>query len=152
MPRLCDVEQAAPCTSHQGCALAQLPSFPPNVQKYESKFKELGIWYEHRLIDDMVAQGALLSVCLALVRVATSNHQQLWGSANTVGTCSQLHVLLCCAALKSEGGFIWACKYAPGPCALVGRRPHLTVAFIADTQAADMTGAHTVYLIPPHGS
>lgn len=28
------------------------------TQKYESKFKELGIWYEHRLIDDMVAQGA----------------------------------------------------------------------------------------------
>ena len=36
--------------------------FPPHVvQKYESKFKELGIWYEHRLIDDMVAQGAPLS-------------------------------------------------------------------------------------------
>jgi Isocitrate/isopropylmalate dehydrogenase len=28
------------------------------LQNYESKFKELGIWYEHRLIDDMVAQGA----------------------------------------------------------------------------------------------
>lgn len=26
-------------------------------QKYEAEFKKLGIWYEHRLIDDMVAQG-----------------------------------------------------------------------------------------------
>ncbi|SCV04911.1 LANO_0G14136g1_1 [Lachancea nothofagi CBS 11611] len=26
------------------------------ARDYESKFKELGIWYEHRLIDDMVAQ------------------------------------------------------------------------------------------------
>lgn len=40
---------------------------------YESKFKSLGIWYEHRLIDDMVAQ-----------------------------------------ALKSSGGFIWACKNYDG--------------------------------------
>lgn len=40
---------------------------------YASKFKELGIWYEHRLIDDMVAQ-----------------------------------------ALKSSGGFVWACKNYDG--------------------------------------
>ncbi|XP_014676149.1 PREDICTED: isocitrate dehydrogenase [NADP], mitochondrial-like [Priapulus caudatus] len=26
-------------------------------KEYEAKFKELGIWYEHRLIDDMVAQA-----------------------------------------------------------------------------------------------
>ncbi|KAK9796625.1 hypothetical protein WJX73_002592 [Symbiochloris irregularis] len=38
-------------------------------QSYKKKFEDLGIWYQHRLIDDMVAQ-----------------------------------------ALKSEGGFIWACK------------------------------------------
>ncbi|OMJ21941.1 Isocitrate dehydrogenase [NADP], mitochondrial [Smittium culicis] len=45
-----------------------------NIYKqYESQFKELGIWYEHRLIDDMVAQ-----------------------------------------ALKSDGGFIWACKNYDG--------------------------------------
>ena len=25
-------------------------------RKYEAEFKKLGIWYEHRLIDDMVAQ------------------------------------------------------------------------------------------------
>ena len=37
--------------------------------KYKQKFEEAGIWYEHRLIDDMVAQ-----------------------------------------ALKSSGGFVWACK------------------------------------------
>jgi isocitrate dehydrogenase len=36
-------------------------------------FKEAGIWYEHRLIDDMVAQ-----------------------------------------ALKSSGGFVWACKNYDG--------------------------------------
>jgi isocitrate dehydrogenase len=40
---------------------------------YAAKFKEAGIWYEHRLIDDMVAQ-----------------------------------------ALKSSGGFVWACKNYDG--------------------------------------
>jgi isocitrate dehydrogenase len=42
-------------------------------RKYEAEFKKLNIWYEHRLIDDMVAQ-----------------------------------------ALKSEGGFVWACKNYDG--------------------------------------
>jgi len=41
--------------------------------EFASKFKELGIWYEHRLIDDMVA-----------------------------------------FAMKSSGGFIWACKNYDG--------------------------------------
>jgi isocitrate dehydrogenase len=41
--------------------------------KYAEKFRAKGIWYEHRLIDDMVAQ-----------------------------------------ALKSEGGFVWACKNYDG--------------------------------------
>ncbi|XP_014666795.1 PREDICTED: isocitrate dehydrogenase [NADP] cytoplasmic-like isoform X2 [Priapulus caudatus] len=41
--------------------------------EYKCKFEEKGIWYEHRLIDDMVAQ-----------------------------------------ALKSEGGFVWACKNYDG--------------------------------------
>ncbi|WKY03365.1 hypothetical protein Q1695_004813 [Nippostrongylus brasiliensis] len=41
--------------------------------EYESQFKAAGIWYEHRLIDDMVAQ-----------------------------------------AMKSEGGFVWACKNYDG--------------------------------------
>jgi isocitrate dehydrogenase len=40
---------------------------------YKKQFKDLGIWYEHRLIDDMVAQ-----------------------------------------ALKSDGGFVWACKNYDG--------------------------------------
>ena len=40
---------------------------------YREKFDKLGIWYEHRLIDDMVAQ-----------------------------------------ALKSNGGFVWACKNYDG--------------------------------------
>lgn len=42
-------------------------------QGYKAKFDELKIWYEHRLIDDMVAQ-----------------------------------------ALKSDGGFVWACKNYDG--------------------------------------
>ena len=42
-------------------------------REYKSKFEAKKIWYEHRLIDDMVAQ-----------------------------------------ALKSEGGFVWACKNYDG--------------------------------------
>ncbi|MBN3307254.1 IDHC dehydrogenase, partial [Amia calva] len=42
-------------------------------KEYRAQFEERGIWYEHRLIDDMVAQ-----------------------------------------AMKSEGGFIWACKNYDG--------------------------------------
>lgn len=41
--------------------------------KYKPQFEALGIWYEHRLIDDMVAQ-----------------------------------------AMKSDGGFVWACKNYDG--------------------------------------
>lgn len=43
------------------------------TKEYKSQFEAKGIWYEHRLIDDMVAQ-----------------------------------------ALKSEGGFVWACKNYDG--------------------------------------
>ena len=43
------------------------------AKKYEQEFKKLGIWFEHRLIDDMVAQ-----------------------------------------MIKSDGGFIWACKNYDG--------------------------------------
>ena len=42
-------------------------------RRYKSQFEAQKIWYEHRLIDDMVAQ-----------------------------------------AMKSEGGFIWACKNYDG--------------------------------------
>jgi isocitrate dehydrogenase len=42
-------------------------------KEYKKKFEDLGIWYEHRLIDDMVAQ-----------------------------------------VLKSEGGYVWACKNYDG--------------------------------------
>ena len=42
-------------------------------RKYRTDYEAKGIWYEHRLIDDMVAQ-----------------------------------------ALKSEGGFVWACKNYDG--------------------------------------
>ena len=44
-----------------------------SFSEYKSKYEEAGIWYEHRLIDDMVAQ-----------------------------------------AMKSEGGFVWACKNYDG--------------------------------------
>lgn len=43
------------------------------IREYRAQFEAKGIWYEHRLIDDMVAQ-----------------------------------------AMKSEGGFIWACKNYDG--------------------------------------
>lgn len=42
-------------------------------RQYKPQFEKQGIWYEHRLIDDMVAQ-----------------------------------------ALKSSGGFVWACKNYDG--------------------------------------
>ena len=42
-------------------------------RQYVKEFEKKGIWYEHRLIDDMVAQ-----------------------------------------AMKSEGGFVWACKNYDG--------------------------------------
>jgi len=42
-------------------------------REYKAQFDRAGIWYEHRLIDDMVAQ-----------------------------------------ALKSNGGFVWACKNYDG--------------------------------------
>ena len=48
-------------------------TFEDPAFKYSDKFKSKGIWYEHRLIDDMVAQ-----------------------------------------ALKSDGGFVWACKNYDG--------------------------------------
>jgi len=44
-----------------------------DCSKYSKDFESAGIWYEHRLIDDMVAQ-----------------------------------------ALKSAGGFVWACKNYDG--------------------------------------
>ena len=48
-------------------------TFEDPKKGYTAKFKAAGIWYEHRLIDDMVAQ-----------------------------------------ALKSDGGFVWACKNYDG--------------------------------------
>ena len=47
---------------------------PQTGGSYREQFEKLGIWYQHRLIDDMVAQ-----------------------------------------ALKSDGGFVWACKCVPAP-------------------------------------
>ena len=49
------------------------PPPPPSSSDYKTQFEAKGIWYEHRLIDDMVAQ-----------------------------------------AMKSEGGFMWACKNYDG--------------------------------------
>lgn len=53
----------------QNCVVHLLVCF----REYRAQFESKGIWYEHRLIDDMVAQ-----------------------------------------AMKSEGGFIWACKNYDG--------------------------------------
>ncbi|CAJ0928816.1 unnamed protein product, partial [Mesorhabditis belari] len=47
--------------------------FAEIYKEYEARYKDAGIWYEHRLIDDMVAQ-----------------------------------------AMKSDGGFVWACKNYDG--------------------------------------
>ena len=46
---------------------------PSHFSKYKAQFEAKGIWYEHRLIDDMVAQ-----------------------------------------TMKSDGGFVWACKNYDG--------------------------------------
>ena len=43
------------------------------IKTYEKEFKAKGLWYEHRLIDDMVAY-----------------------------------------VIKSDGGFVWACKNYDG--------------------------------------
>lgn len=48
-------------------------SFSSKFRDYKPKFEAQNTWYEHRLIDDMVAQ-----------------------------------------AMKSEGGFVWACKNYDG--------------------------------------
>ena len=53
------------------CPLLTTSRFAP--RHYKTEFDKHKIWYEHRLIDDMVAQ-----------------------------------------AMKSEGGFIWACKNYDG--------------------------------------
>ncbi|KAG1667249.1 Isocitrate dehydrogenase [NADP] cytoplasmic [Nymphon striatum] len=48
-------------------------NYPLYLREYKTKFEEKSLWYEHRLIDDMVAY-----------------------------------------AMKSEGGFVWACKNYDG--------------------------------------
>lgn len=53
--------------------LPLIKGVPLTCSKYKKAYDEKGIWYEHRLIDDMVAQ-----------------------------------------ALKSDGGFVWACKNYDG--------------------------------------
>jgi NADP-dependent isocitrate dehydrogenase len=37
--------------------------FAAAYKKYEAEFKAKGLWYEHRLIDDMVAQVCFLLAC-----------------------------------------------------------------------------------------
>lgn len=58
---------------HSHVIVACFIEFSLPSREYKSQFEARNIWYEHRLIDDMVAQ-----------------------------------------ALKSEGGFIWACKNYDG--------------------------------------
>ena len=76
-----------------------------SYRQYKPQFEALGVWYEHRLIDDMVAQ-----------------------------------------AMKSEGGFVWACKnydgdvqsdsVAQGACALKQASPKVHVHLISRKQRA----------------
>lgn len=72
--RLVDIDQAARRIDIFGFG-DRMPilKYCDRFQEYESQFKAAGIWYEHRLIDDMVAQ-----------------------------------------AMKSDGGFVWACKNYDG--------------------------------------
>jgi len=44
-------------------------------KEYQAKFEELGIWYEHRLIDDMVAQASWKSrqLCAVISTLAESH-------------------------------------------------------------------------------
>ena len=62
-----------------------------SYREYEKDFEKAGIWYEHRLIDDMVAQ-----------------------------------------ALKSNGGFVWACKNYDGDVQsdVVAQGKHKSVLFL----------------------
>jgi isocitrate dehydrogenase len=39
--------------------------FAEAYKQYAAEFKKKGLWYEHRLIDDMVAQARSLSYCVA---------------------------------------------------------------------------------------
>ncbi len=49
------------------------------TQGYKEKFEKLGIWYEHRLIDDMVAQ---VRSSYHLLPVGLSSfHSLAWGTA-----------------------------------------------------------------------
>ena len=65
------------CVDHAELALGQFTCDRLHVfldfSDYQAQYEAAGIWYEHRLIDDMVA-----------------------------------------FALKSEGGFVWACKNYDG--------------------------------------
>lgn len=45
---------------------AYIESLSLKPRSYKEKFKAAGIWYEHRLIDDMVAQSLKSSVSLNL--------------------------------------------------------------------------------------
>ena len=104
--------------------------------EYRQRFEAEKIWYEHRLIDDMVAQvppsppglpkgrqadkrmqpahSLLQSPCagcadLSAPTAPSSGEGGSYAHAQSEsGACCSAWVLL--QALKSQGGFIWACK------------------------------------------
>lgn len=126
------------------------------TQGYKEKFEKLGIWYEHRLIDDMVAQVRNLCIVFLVLRkysiaapaVAVTSKgllvlecsarwifshnilsiakqviadfealsQVLLLQAGLYGMTHKSHDLpgVCAQAIKSEGGFVWACKNYDG--------------------------------------
>jgi isocitrate dehydrogenase len=77
---------------------------------YKAKYAAAGIWYEHRLIDDMVAQVG---------RLAGGRAPPAWlhlpgRGAQQALTARRVARRLCTQALKSNGGFVWACKNYDG--------------------------------------
>ena len=108
-------------------------------KSFKAQFEARGIWYQHRLIDDMVAQ-----VCACSVRVPCYVHVVVCGCAGDhmstphdrrhVGSAPSCSHFRRCArlphvthplhhpppthkhaqTLKSDGGFVWACKNYDG--------------------------------------
>jgi isocitrate dehydrogenase len=62
---------------------------------YKAKFEKAGMWYEHRLIDDMVASGKRKKKKEGRIKV----HSFEW---------------LAFSAIKSDGGLMWAAKNDDG--------------------------------------
>ena len=77
-------------------------------QSYKQRFEDLGIWYQHRLIDDMVAQVCHLpaSRMLSDQAAAMSHFQQQICRGRLPSPCSsrRLSTTTCCGAGAQVGG------------------------------------------------